>query len=37
MISTCLEQDKVGTHVAGTLKTTVYVDGSENKEIVEIQ
>lgn len=29
--------DKVGRHVAGTLKTTVYVDGSENKEIIEIQ
>lgn len=30
-------KDKVGTHVAGTLKTTVYVDGSEHKEIVELQ
>lgn len=30
-------KDKVGAHVAGTLKTTVYVDGSKNKEIVEIQ
>lgn len=29
--------DKVGRHVAGTLKTTVYVDGSEHKEIVELQ
>lgn len=30
-------RDKVGTYADGTLKTTVYVDGSKNKEIIEIQ
>lgn len=30
-------KDKVGTYVDGTLKTTVYVDGSEKREIVELE